>query len=220
MGNTTASTQVITIPPPAKTDFAASFANEGMANFGPMLSNMYTSLLTKQLNMYSNADITAQLAKIMKNYYDALVKTGFSSDAALKIITFKQLISLKTLFQKPSVLFLLLFGILIELFAASTRAIRIDSIVGSAMIFGLIYMAASFLIAFYNKGANINKYLMIALVFGLFMEITVGFIADRDRGDTFYTVYFVSGMLLGIVSGRYLGLKLPNQNTLLESEAS
>ncbi len=88
-------TEVITMPPPppSKGDLTASFPTRQMANLGPMVSNMYTSMLSAQLNMYSNPAITDQLAKIIKSYYDALIKTGFSSDAALKIITSKQLIS-------------------------------------------------------------------------------------------------------------------------------
>jgi len=55
---------------------------------------VYASVLNAQLQAYSNPAITDQLAKITKNYYDALIKAGFSEDAALKIITSKQLISI------------------------------------------------------------------------------------------------------------------------------
>ena len=74
-------------------DFATPTGRGDMGNFGPMISGMYTSMLNAQLRTYSNPAITDQLAKIMKNYYDALIKVGFSEDAALKIITSKQLIS-------------------------------------------------------------------------------------------------------------------------------
>jgi len=69
--------------------------NGMMTNLGPMMGNMYTSMLNAQLKVYSDPAITTQLAKITKNYYDALVKAGFSSDAALKIITSKQLVSVE-----------------------------------------------------------------------------------------------------------------------------
>ncbi len=77
-------------------------------------------------------------------------------------------LTLKTIFEKPSVLLLLLFGVVIELFAASTRALHIENLVGSALVFGLVYMAASFLITFYNNKSSVNRYLMIAMFFGLF----------------------------------------------------
>jgi len=127
-------------------------------------------------------------------------------------------LTLKTLFQKPSVLFLLSFGVVTELFAASTRAMHIESLVGSALVFGLVYMAASFLITFYNYKSNVNRYLLITMFFGVFMEIAVGIYADISRGDTYFTVYFVSGILLGIGLGRYLGVKLHDQNSLPETE--
>ncbi len=127
-------------------------------------------------------------------------------------------LSLRTLFENPSMLFLLLLGVVIEIFAASTRAIHIESILGSAMVFGLVYMSASFLIAFYNKKSSINRYLIIAMFFGLLMEITVGINADRSRGDTYYTVHFVSAMLLGIGLGRYLGIRMRDETILSEPQ--
>ena len=127
-------------------------------------------------------------------------------------------LTLKTLFQKPSVLLLLSFGVVVELFAASTRALHIQNLIGSAVVFGLVYIAASFLITIYNNKSSVNRYLMIAMFFGLLMEIAVGIYADLDRGNTYFTVYFVSAMLLGIGLGRYLGVKLQNRNLLLETE--
>lgn len=88
------SVKVTVAPPPApNSDFSSSFARSEMRNLGPMISNMYTGMLSAQLNLYSNPATTDQLARIMKNYYDALIKTGFPADAALKIITSRSLIS-------------------------------------------------------------------------------------------------------------------------------
>lgn len=64
-----------------------------MNGMEPMLTNMYSSMLNTQLKMYSDTAVTDQLAKIMRNYYNALTKAGFSSDDAIKIITSKELIS-------------------------------------------------------------------------------------------------------------------------------
>lgn len=124
-------------------------------------------------------------------------------------------LSLKSLFQKPTIPFLLVSGLLVELLAASTRAIRTESMVVHAFAFGLIYMAASFLIAYYNESRNINKYLMVMVSLGLILEITVGSYADMDRGNTYYTVYFVAGLLSGVMSGRFLGARLNHKTQIL-----
>jgi len=75
------------------TSVSSDFTPPMGRDFGPMISGVYSSMLNAQLRTYSNPATTDQLAKIMKNYYDALIKAGFSEDAALKIITSKQLIS-------------------------------------------------------------------------------------------------------------------------------
>lgn len=64
------------------------------AGFGPMMGSMYTSMLDAQLKVFSKPEITAKLAQVTKSYYDALIKVGFSEDAALKIITSKPLVSM------------------------------------------------------------------------------------------------------------------------------
>lgn len=65
-----------------------------MANWGPIMGGMYNNMIDAQLKVYSNPTIINQLARITKNYYDALVKVGFSSESALKILISKPLISL------------------------------------------------------------------------------------------------------------------------------
>lgn len=57
------------------------------------------------------------------------------------------------------------------------------------------------------------------MFFGLLMEITVGINADRSRGDTYYTVYFVSAMLVGIGLGRYLRIRMRDETILSKSKA-
>lgn len=46
-----------------------------------------------QLKFYSNPATTTQLAIIIKNYYDALIKAGFSPEMAFKIATSKQFVT-------------------------------------------------------------------------------------------------------------------------------
>lgn len=117
-------------------------------------------------------------------------------------------ISLKSLFENPSPVFLLVFGFIIELLAASTRAIRIEGIAGSGLVFGLVYMAASFLIAYYNQKKSIVKYLLVFSVIGFILEVSVGVVADIGRGDTIFTAYFGLGLVLGVLSGALLGMKM------------
>jgi hypothetical protein len=74
-------------------NFSAPMPKDMMDGFGPMMGNMYTNILDAQLKVYSKPETTAKLAQVTKNYYDALIKVGFSEGAALKIITSKPLIS-------------------------------------------------------------------------------------------------------------------------------
>jgi hypothetical protein len=98
-------TDVVLMPPPpieggmqtiTDTAYAVSGSNPNamMNNFAPMMGNMYTSMLDAQLNLYSKPETTKKLARITKNYYDALIKAGFSAQAALKIVTSRPLVSM------------------------------------------------------------------------------------------------------------------------------
>ena len=115
--------------------------------------------------------------------------------------------SLKTLFNRPSIAFLVMFGFAIELLAASTRALHIDSIVVEAILFGSVYAAASFLISYYNEAPFVNRYLLIATALGFVLEVSVGISADLDRGDTYFTAYFSAGLIAGVAIGRILGVR-------------
>lgn len=116
-------------------------------------------------------------------------------------------LSLKSFFERPSIFFLISFGIILELLAASTRSLHIDAISLSALVFAVVYFSASYLLAYYNSEGSINKYLLIKSAFGLVMETAVGISADIDRGNTYFTAYYVSFMLIGIMVGRFLGMK-------------
>ncbi|MFD2162347.1 hypothetical protein ACFSJU_08070 [Paradesertivirga mongoliensis] len=125
-------------------------------------------------------------------------------------------LTLKTFFERPSTSFLIVFGIILELFAASTRSLHVDIISVSALIFATVYFSASYLISFYNSNGSINKHLVITSLFGVVMETAVGINADIDRGNTIYTVYYVSFMLVGIVLGKVAGLMSARQFRLQE----
>ncbi|MES2277622.1 MAG: hypothetical protein V4592_16475 [Bacteroidota bacterium] len=58
-----------------------------MNSMGPMMSNMAKSLMDAQLDYYKQPGKLEEIAKLNKQYFDALVKEGFTNDQALKIIT-------------------------------------------------------------------------------------------------------------------------------------
>jgi len=91
MGNS-AVDAVLSLPP---VDYAVetSPGRQEMPNIGSMVNNMYSGMLTAQLNNYSKPEVINQIAKITKEYYDALIKVGFGADAALKIVVSKPLIN-------------------------------------------------------------------------------------------------------------------------------
>ena len=96
----------VTMSPPPPMDMTvdtvyADSSNTGeairsraMNDMTPMMVNMYKNMLDAQLKVCSDPAVTDRLAKIMRNYYNALIRAGFSMDAAIKIITSKELISL------------------------------------------------------------------------------------------------------------------------------
>jgi hypothetical protein len=94
-------TDVVLLPPPpventgvtvtgGVTDINSDSTN-GMANamnmMGPMINNMATSMMDAQLNYYKQPGKIAEVARLNKQYFDALVKEGFSDDQAIKIVT-------------------------------------------------------------------------------------------------------------------------------------
>jgi hypothetical protein len=75
---------VLTPPPPAD---ASNRAINMMDSMGPMVSSMTRSMMDAQLEYYKQPGKIKEAAKLTKQYYDALIKEGFSADQALKIIT-------------------------------------------------------------------------------------------------------------------------------------
>lgn len=124
-------------------------------------------------------------------------------------------LNLKVAFEKPSIIALLCFGFVIELFAASTRAMHIEFIIVKAVIFGMVYFVPSFLIAFYNKGGKIDKYICFFAILGVSLETIVGINADSHRSSGHHlTIYFVSAMLICIIVGRLLGARIKSVGVL------
>jgi hypothetical protein len=53
----------------------------------PMLGQMMKAMLSSTFDVLSEPESAEKLASFTKNYYDALIKKGFSKDEALKIVT-------------------------------------------------------------------------------------------------------------------------------------
>ncbi|MEZ2339381.1 hypothetical protein AB6735_27300 [Mucilaginibacter sp. RCC_168] len=88
-------TNVVLMPPPPVenlTDADQTLAGQNvMANamnmMGPMYATMAKSLMDSQLDYYKQPGKIEELAKVNKQYFDALKKEGFTEDQALRIIT-------------------------------------------------------------------------------------------------------------------------------------
>lgn len=162
-----------------------------------------------QFNILSRYTLSSFGSSIPElSFYLVLLSMGAAGLCLLFSIDKIGRLTLKSLFEKPSVIFLVLIGLLVEILAASTRVIRMDNILGSAIIFGSVYMFLSFLIAFNNSKSEVNKYLLITTILGLCLELAVGIDADLDRGNTYNTAYYVSASIIFIIAGRYLGMRL------------
>ena len=93
--STNSEVQVFLAPPPPLNQTVETAPNSPeMANLGSMVNNMYSGMLTAQLDTYSKPEIINHIAKVTKDFYDALIKAGFPSDAALKIVISKPLIAM------------------------------------------------------------------------------------------------------------------------------
>jgi len=85
-------TSVVLIPPPPSN---INFNNEMagvMGSMGPMLTTMTTAMMDAQVKYYKQPGIITEIAKLNKQYFDALVNEGFTQDQALKIITSESLL--------------------------------------------------------------------------------------------------------------------------------
>lgn len=127
-------------------------------------------------------------------------------------------LSAKSLFEKPATVSLLLFGIIIECMAATTRMIRLPGelsdladITIASLLFGMVYFIPAVLITFYNKQHQ-WRYLLIFAAIGFILETSVGIDADLSRGGTYYTAGFVTALILGVTGGKFLGNAISNKS--------
>lgn len=138
-------------------------------------------------------------------FYLALLSIAGAILALIFSIRKPDAVTLKSLFEKPSILFLVLFGILVETLSASSRVIPTTHVLYNSIIFGMIYLGASYLIAVYNESRESLRFLIIFSLFGLISEVSVGIDADLSRGDTYNTVYYTVAILTALFLGWKLG---------------
>ena len=90
-------TEVVLPPPPVTGQFNANGANEFtnmMGAMGPMYASLITSMLDAQLSFYKQPGKLTEVAKLHKQYFDALVKAGFNYEQAIRILTSAPLIQM------------------------------------------------------------------------------------------------------------------------------
>jgi len=87
-------------PPPANTDTVKGLfyghGNEMASAMAPMYTSMVKGLLDAQFAYLKQPGKIAEIAKLNKEYFDALTKEGFTNDQALKIITSNSIIPKST----------------------------------------------------------------------------------------------------------------------------
>jgi len=124
------------------------------------------------------------------------------------------MLSLKLVFEKPSVLFLVIFGVIVEVLAACTRVLPSNNMAINALLFGMIYMGAAYLLSYYNKQGSVNRYLFTFSVFGICMEIIGGIIGDINKHFPHYTTYIIIAIIISVIAGRFLGMISGRKNVI------
>ena len=59
---------------------------EAFQKMGPMMGMMMKGMMKAMLELFSEPETAERLATFTKNYYDALIKKGFTPEQALKIV--------------------------------------------------------------------------------------------------------------------------------------
>ena len=73
--------------PPVEPPSTPEQAREAMKQVGPAVTEMITSTLDGLLAYMTRPETAEQMAAFVRNYYDALLKKGFTEEQALQIAT-------------------------------------------------------------------------------------------------------------------------------------
>jgi hypothetical protein len=114
-----------------------------------------------------------------------------------------KLISLSGLYSRPSLPFVLLSGIIVEFMAVATRVFHTSSLLAQFALFGIFYLAGSYLISYYNY-KNALRLLSYFVIPGLAVEIIGGIQASHANGSH-HPVYFVASIIVSVLLGTILG---------------
>ena len=86
-------TDVVLTPPPIPAPGEQDNMNNAMNSMVPMYKTMVSSMMNAQFDYFKQPGKIAEIANLNKQYFDALIKEGFTSDQALKITTSNSLLS-------------------------------------------------------------------------------------------------------------------------------
>lgn len=144
------------------------------------------------------------------SFYMVLLTFAFTVVSLAVSVNKFEKFSLKSLFQKPGTVFLILAGLIIELIAACTRIIHlpygtsslIDGVF-SSVLFAVVYMIPSLIIALYNQ-QNSWRYLILFSAIGFILEMSVGITLDIEKG-TYRAAMYSSALVVGVLIGKLIG---------------
>jgi len=71
---------------PSKPDSMQAQLEQASAMMGPMMGQMMEAMMEGMLRVLSKPENAERLAAFTRNYYDALVRKGFTKDEALQIV--------------------------------------------------------------------------------------------------------------------------------------
>lgn len=111
-------------------------------------------------------------------------------------------LTFRRLFGRLPLPYILVFGFIMEIVAAMTRVWQ--DVPMAAVLFGAVYAAGAFCVAYFRERASLLRALVLYTLPGFVSEAWAGTLADRARGGTHYTVFFVLAILAGIAVGSLL----------------
>lgn len=175
----------------------------GVVALEPILRRYNPELLNPQRYIKAYPRAIANSIFVEFSWYLTLVSAAMVILLSVFSISTTSRLSIRNLFRTHSYPFLFIFGLLIELMAATTRMFQSIHILFTAVLFALVYATGSYLISYYNRSRTF-LYIAIFLSFGLICETWRGILGDLSRGS-FYTFYYVVALLVGVLSGWVLG---------------
>lgn len=76
--------------PDAGRPVAPGEVQKKLAQMGPVMGNMMEQMMAGMIDLLARPETADKLASFTRNYYDALVKKGFTKEEALRIVSSQQ----------------------------------------------------------------------------------------------------------------------------------